>query len=273
MPVTIDGSNTPTAGGVIYGDGTEYASTSAGTSGQSLLSAGSGAPTWGTPASATTATNLAGGGAGQIPYNTASGATAFLAAGTSGQVLQSNGTSAPSWATPGGGSWIFINSTTGSGASTIDVTGMNSTYDMYMIVGQNVSSSDSARMQAQIYLGGSLQTSSLYGYVAGAMDTSWVISTWTNPSDTRIILAETGYINTGGTPDRNFIFYCPNVNSTTKAHGFWGTGQENRTTARPHVYHMSGNYASIGSAMTGVRFYMATGTITGTFRLYGLKNS
>jgi hypothetical protein len=47
--------------------------------------------------SATTATNLAGGGAGQIPYNTGSGATAFLAAGTSTYLLQSNGTSAPSW--------------------------------------------------------------------------------------------------------------------------------------------------------------------------------
>ena len=46
---------------------------------------------------ASTATSLAGGGAGQVPYNTASGATSFLAAGTAGQVLQSNATSAPSW--------------------------------------------------------------------------------------------------------------------------------------------------------------------------------
>lgn len=46
MPVTIDGSNTPTAGGVVYGDGTEYASTAAGTSGQVLVSGGAGAPTW-----------------------------------------------------------------------------------------------------------------------------------------------------------------------------------------------------------------------------------
>lgn len=48
---------------------------------------------------ATTATNLAGGGAGQVPYNSASGTTAFLAAGSANQVLQSNGTSAPSWVT------------------------------------------------------------------------------------------------------------------------------------------------------------------------------
>jgi hypothetical protein len=44
--------------------------------------------------------NLTGGGAGQIPYQSAANTTAFLAAGTSGQLLQSNGASAPSWVTP-----------------------------------------------------------------------------------------------------------------------------------------------------------------------------
>ena len=47
MSVTIVGNNTPTAGGVVYGDGTNYASTAAGTSGQLLTSAGSGTPVWG----------------------------------------------------------------------------------------------------------------------------------------------------------------------------------------------------------------------------------
>ena len=43
------------------------------------------------------ATNLAGGGAGYVPYQSGSGATAFVSAGTSGQYLKSNGTSAPTW--------------------------------------------------------------------------------------------------------------------------------------------------------------------------------
>lgn len=46
MPVTIVGNNTPTAGGVVYGDGTNYASTAAGTSGQLLQSNGASAPSW-----------------------------------------------------------------------------------------------------------------------------------------------------------------------------------------------------------------------------------
>lgn len=64
---------------------------------------------------ATSATNLAGGGAGQVPYQSASGTTAMLAAGTSGQVLQSNGASAPSWTTLSGGfSGATINAASGS---------------------------------------------------------------------------------------------------------------------------------------------------------------
>ena len=49
-----------------------------------------------------TASNLAGGATASIPYQSATGVTAFLAsaAGDANKVLQSNGTSAPSWVTP-----------------------------------------------------------------------------------------------------------------------------------------------------------------------------
>ena len=57
MPVTVVGNNTPTAGGVVYGDGTNYASTAAGTSNQILVSAGSSAPTWTSTITTPTLTN------------------------------------------------------------------------------------------------------------------------------------------------------------------------------------------------------------------------
>lgn len=49
------------------------------------------------PLTSTTATNLAGGIASQIPYQSAAGTTSFIANGTAGQVLKSNGTSTPTW--------------------------------------------------------------------------------------------------------------------------------------------------------------------------------
>lgn len=72
---------------------TNYVLTSSGTApqyvAQSTLAVGS-------------ATNLAGGAASQIPYQTGSGATSFISNGTSGQVLTSNGASAPTWQTASG---------------------------------------------------------------------------------------------------------------------------------------------------------------------------
>lgn len=115
---SISGNPTYT-GNVTIGDvGTDTftigaqlsANASVGTSGQVLSSRGASlSPQWisqsaiaagsaTSATSATTATNLAGGGVGQVPYQSASGTTAMLAAGTSGQFLQSNGSAAPSWA-------------------------------------------------------------------------------------------------------------------------------------------------------------------------------
>jgi hypothetical protein len=80
----------------------------AGSSGQVFTAGAAGLPTWvnastltvGTATSATSATsatNLSGGAAGRLPYQSAAGTTLFTAAGTAGQVLTSQGTSAPTW--------------------------------------------------------------------------------------------------------------------------------------------------------------------------------
>ena len=85
-------------GGISFGgSGTAY-----GVSGQILQSNGDAAPTWISTgslaaANATTATHLSGGVAGQVPYQTAPGVTAFLSTGTAGNVLVSNGSSAPTY--------------------------------------------------------------------------------------------------------------------------------------------------------------------------------
>ena len=81
---------------------------SVGASGQVLAAGASGLPGWvnqntlavNTAATATTATNLANGVVGSIPYQSNVGATLFSAAGTAGQILTSGGTGAPVWATP-----------------------------------------------------------------------------------------------------------------------------------------------------------------------------
>lgn len=106
-----------TQGVVLYRGASNWSALATATAGYLLQTGGADAdPSWVNPATlsvsyaatagsattATTATNLAGGAAASIPYQSASGTTTFLAsgAGDAGKVLQSNGTSAPSWVTP-----------------------------------------------------------------------------------------------------------------------------------------------------------------------------
>jgi hypothetical protein len=87
-----------TAGGLPYqsaANTTQFVTP--GTAGQVLVSAGTSAPQWTSLStlSASTATNLASGTAGQVPYQTGAGATSFFGPGTAGQILVSNGAAAP----------------------------------------------------------------------------------------------------------------------------------------------------------------------------------
>ncbi len=63
-----------------------------------------------TTGSAGSATNLAGGSSGAVPYQTGSGATTFLSAGTNGQVL-TLASGVPSWATPTTGTVTSVSGT------------------------------------------------------------------------------------------------------------------------------------------------------------------
>jgi hypothetical protein len=70
---------------------------------------------------ATTATNIAGGSAGFVPYQTGSGTTSLLNAGTAGYVLTANGSAAPSWGPvtlSSGTSGTLLVASGGTGAAT-----------------------------------------------------------------------------------------------------------------------------------------------------------
>jgi len=95
------------SGAVAYSTNSSIGFTGVGSSGQLLVSSGSGVPAWVSPASITagtsstavTATNLAGGSAGYLPYQADTGSTSFIAPGAAGTFLISTGaSSAPSWA-------------------------------------------------------------------------------------------------------------------------------------------------------------------------------
>jgi hypothetical protein len=101
-----------TTGTIFYqSDVDTTAALSIGASNQ-ILAVENGLPVWKNASdtsagTATTATNVGGGTAGQIPYQISTGTTGFVGPGTSGQLLMSNGTSAPTYVST---SNIYVNS-------------------------------------------------------------------------------------------------------------------------------------------------------------------
>jgi hypothetical protein len=92
-----------TAGRIPYQSSTSTtAFTAVGNSGQLLLSGGTGSPTWSdvsglSTGNATTATHLANGDAGKVPYQTAAGRTSFTNVGSTGSVFVGTGPNSPIW--------------------------------------------------------------------------------------------------------------------------------------------------------------------------------
>jgi len=110
------GQTSYTAGDLIYyATGTAFSKLAIGGASTVLTSSGT-APQWTSLSgiSVGTATNLAGGAAGSVPYQTGSGATSFLAIGTANYILGVNsGATAPEWvANTGTGSVVRATSPT-----------------------------------------------------------------------------------------------------------------------------------------------------------------
>lgn len=104
------GLATYATGDIVYASGATTISKLALGTTNYVLTAGASAPQYVAQStlsvgSATTATNLAGGAASQIPYQTGASATSFLANGTAGQVLTSAGAGTPVWSGLDGGTF------------------------------------------------------------------------------------------------------------------------------------------------------------------------
>lgn len=120
-----------TAGAVLYQSGTSLGETAVGNTGQVLLSNGTASPVWasqsslsvGTATDATYALNIFGGTGNQIPYQTASSTTSFIAAPTvANTFLEWTGTGF-AWAATGSGSGTVTSVQVTGGTTGLTTTG------------------------------------------------------------------------------------------------------------------------------------------------------
>ena len=203
--------------------------------------------------------------------NIASNVTFTLpsADGTSGQVIQTNGSGTLSFATPAGGSWTYLSTVTASNSATVDVeTTIDSTYDTYaFVVSGFVPENNAVSLRTRFKISGSYADANYKSLVQAANNSGWSGSAGTGAIET---IYE---VQTAGGASCSLVAYLSLPASTSLVKGFYGTGVSYATGSTININIFSGLNTST-SAVTGVRFYFSGGNIvSGSVRLYGIKNS
>lgn len=253
----------------------------------------------------TAVANLSGGAAGKIPYQSAADTTGFSAVGTSGQPLVSGGTGAPafrpytlpasdgtngqvlqtngsgtlSFATPSSGAFVYLATYTASASTTLDIESFTSTYQTYLIVASKVYlDSSGSDISVNLKIDGSYKTNpNYYFHSANPSSDGTTYSAIAGAGDVQIIVAQP---DPGAQNAMDLYMYIsqPSNNGTYLKNIRW-TGTCNRGTAICSLWG-SGRYAINSTSggktpLTGIRFYNnnASATFTGTFYVYGIKNS
>ena len=169
------------------------------------------------------------------------------------------------------GSLIKIAETTVSSAvASVTLTGIDSTYDVYKVVGNNVQQdTDSQLLRIRVTESGTPNTTANYDFAYKAMTPT---ASFTNVSSTN----QTQWRDsTGGTSTQeqfNFVYYLFNMNSTTEYAFITQESTNFISSAQLGALIGGGVFTVTGTARDGVSFSMASGNIdSGTFTLYGLK--
>ena len=173
------------------------------------------------------------------------------------------------------GSMTLISTTNVSSASTVDITGMDSTYVNYKIVGSQIHpATDNVTLNGRVIIGGSAQTGSDYPYVNHYIKHSGTPSHVLNSSSDATSWKLT-YGSAGNATEENLGFemnvYNPSDTSLYKTFTTISTGLDN---AGGDIYmNINGaTYRGSTSAITGVQFFMSSGNIdSAIIKLYGIS--
>jgi hypothetical protein len=185
----------------------------------------------------------------------------FVAPGTNGNVLTSNGTT---WTSAAASSdFVLVSNVTGSGVSLVDITGIDSTYKVYKLYISG-SFSGSEAIQLRFYINGSLVTLAAYSgtwFSQNSVGSAFTSSTGSGVTATPYTISgkqneyELTIFTPSGTTNRNAIYFVQTASfdeGPAIAMGFFAY----QGTASPRN-------------ITGIRAIGGTGTWSA--RLYGLK--
>ena len=171
----------------------------------------------------------------------------------------------------GGGSHILIDEETTTSASSITVTGMDSTYKTYIMDVIDMNSSVDADLRMRYVTSSGALTTSHYQYAGAGFNSSTGGSNWGNNAlDYIKLLGETIRHDSGMSAALRLFISNPSGTSNQKR-CFWMGGAQ-RTGDYTFSSQGSSNYFASTPAVTGLQVYLSSGTYDNvTIKLYGVK--
>ena len=168
------------------------------------------------------------------------------------------------------GSLIKIAETTVSSATaSVTLTGIDSTYDVYMFVTNNVhSANDGVNPFLRFTSSGTEDSSANYDYAFKNLRTDTTFGNESVTNDNEINLDNLG--NATGEAF-NCVIYLFNFNNSSE-YSFMTLEGANINSSGVFKGRQGGGVLTVAQATDGVKFFMSSGDIdSGKFKLYGLK--
>ena len=156
-----------------------------------------------------------------------------------------------------------------SAVASVTLTGIDSTYDVYMVRVNNMTSTvDNEFGRIRVTVGGTPDTSSNYDSASKVLraDTGFSNSAYAN-QDKAVVQSGVG---TGTSETSQLILYLFNFNNSSEYS--FATVEQTTVEADGILNGAQGGFVNtVQQTCDGVQFFYDTGNITGQFVLYGLK--
>ena len=168
------------------------------------------------------------------------------------------------------GSLALVDSeTVSSGVSAVTLTGIDSTYDVYMVIVNNVVPvTDGATPYFRVTKSGTAQSDAEYDYAVKQLRTD---TTFGDNAEVNINEWKSNDIGTNTGEVLNMILYCFNFQNASE-YSFITQEISQISSSGLHRGRQGGGVHTVASASDGIQFLMSSGNIaSGEFKLYGLK--
>ena len=170
------------------------------------------------------------------------------------------------------GMFKLLDTTISSAVSTFDIdsTHINSTYDDYFCIFNLRNSADNEDLGFKVFVGGVLQTGSIYGFEIAALSSSTYEQSNANSR------GKFNVTNIGNATGENISghFYMHNVNDTNHPFNMMGQSTQYNTSGLPNSNHFSTHLipANAADVVNGIQFKFDSGNIAGgQVKLFGIK--